>query len=150
MSKPSLLRIVSVAADVRPAESGALDEASAHEQAEHSRRLRIGLLQNGHNIVAVLPADIHLPDRVSQIARDMIIVEVQSQAHDTLEHVVLASRDARRRIVLFSPTRATPATSALRSPPSSRPTWWPASRPNVHYRKEVLDFLYTHHGQPQK
>ncbi len=102
MSKPPLLRIVIVAADALSAEPGALDEETAHEQAERSRSLRIGLLQNGYNIVAVLPADIYLPDRVSQIAPDMIIVDAQSQARDTLEHVVLASRDARRPIVLFT------------------------------------------------
>ena len=64
--------------------------------------LRIGLLENGYNIVAVLPVDVFLPERLAQIQPDMIIVDAQSQARDTLEHVVMATRDARRPIVLFT------------------------------------------------
>jgi response regulator NasT len=67
-----------------------------------SRSLRIGLLQNGCNVVAVLPADVFLPERLAQIGPDMIIVDAESQARDTLEHVVMATRDARRPIVLFT------------------------------------------------
>jgi response regulator NasT len=71
-------------------------------EAERSRTIRIGLLESGYNIVAVLPADVFLPDRLTQIAPDMIIVDAESQARDTLEHVVVATRDARRPIVLFT------------------------------------------------
>ncbi len=58
--------------------------------------------KNGCNIVAVLPADVFLPERIAQIGPDMIIVDAESQARDTLEHVVMATRDARRPIVLFT------------------------------------------------
>ena len=96
--KPSL-RIVIVAAEPSPdGPADDLDEA----QAERSRSLRIGLLQNGYNIVAVLPADVFLPERLAQIAPDMVIVDAESGARDTLEHVVVATRDARRPIVLFT------------------------------------------------
>jgi len=71
-------------------------------EAERSRTLRIGLLENGYNIVAVLPADAFLPERLAQIQPDMIIVDAESQARDTLEHVVVATRDARRPIVMFT------------------------------------------------
>ena len=92
-------RIVIVAPDtLQPA---ADDEAAALE-AERSRSLRIGLLQAGYNIVAVLPVDAFLPDRLAQIQPDMIIVDAESQARDTLEHVVMATRDARRPIVMFT------------------------------------------------
>ncbi|MDL2338095.1 MAG: ANTAR domain-containing protein [Pseudomonadota bacterium] len=97
--KPSL-RIVIVAPD-----SLAVDDPTdenAESQAERSRSLRIGLLENGYNIVAVLPADVFLPDRLAQIAPDMVIVDAESGARDTLEHVVVATRDARRPIVLFT------------------------------------------------
>lgn len=77
-------------------------DADAWWEAERSRSLRIGLLENGYNIVAVLPADLFLPDRLAQIAPDMIIVDAESQARDTLEHVVMATREARRPIVLFT------------------------------------------------
>jgi len=93
------LRIVIVAPDSLLADGS---DARAFSEAERSRTLRIGLLENGYNIVAVLPADVFLPDRLAQIAPDMIIVDAESQARDTLEHVVLATRDARRPIVLFT------------------------------------------------
>ena len=102
MAKPAVLRIVIVAAEALPPEPGADDEQAAQAEQERSRTLRIGLPENGYNIVAVLPADLYLPDRLAQIGPDMIIVDAQSQARDTLEHVVTASRDARRPIVLFT------------------------------------------------
>jgi len=99
MNPAAPLRIVIVAPDTLAADPR---DAHAEVEAERSRRLRIGLLQNGCNIVAVLPADVFLPDRVAQIAPDIIIVDAESQARDTLEHVVVATRDARRPIVLFT------------------------------------------------
>lgn len=99
MSASSDLRIVIVAPDTLAAHPA---DPLAEVEAERSRSLRIGLLQGGHNIVAVLPADVYLPDRLSQIGPDMIIVDAESQARDTLEHVVVATRDARRPIVLFT------------------------------------------------
>jgi response regulator NasT len=92
------LRIVIVAPELAPDGS----DPEAGTEAERSRTLRIGLLENGYNIVAVLPVDVFLPDRLAQIAPDMIIVDAESQARDTLEHVVMATRDARRPIVLFT------------------------------------------------
>ncbi len=78
------------------------DDADAVVEAARSRSLRIGLLADGYNIVAVLPIDAFLPDRISQIQPDMIIVDAQSEARDTLEHVVMSTRDERRPIVLFT------------------------------------------------
>ena len=74
----------------------------AISQAERSRSLRIGLLENGFNLVAVLPADTFLNERLTQLQPDMIIVDAESQARDALEHVVVATRDARRPIVMFT------------------------------------------------
>ncbi|WP_188382165.1 ANTAR domain-containing response regulator [Oxalicibacterium faecigallinarum] len=82
-----------------------LDEL-ALQQDERARALRIGLLEAGYNIVAVLPADLHLPDRVMQLQPDMIIIDAESDARDVLEHVVMATRDARRPIVLFTEDQA--------------------------------------------
>ena len=92
-------RIVIVAPDTLVPGSG--DDAAVLE-VERSRSLRIGLLQAGYNIVAVLPVDAFLPDRLAQLQPDMIIVDAESQARDTLEHVVVATRDARRPIVMFT------------------------------------------------
>jgi len=99
MSPTAATRIVIVAPDTLHPEPG--DELAALE-AERSRSLRIGLLEAGYNIVAVLPVDAFLPDRLAQIQPDMIIVDAESQARDTLEHVVMATRDARRPIIMFT------------------------------------------------
>lgn len=96
----STLRIVIVAPEnLNP---GPDEDTEALEEADRSRSLRIGLLEGGYNIVAVLPSDIFLPERIAQIQPDLIIVDAESQARDTLEHVVMATRDARRPIVLFT------------------------------------------------
>ena len=93
------LRIVVVAPDL-----AILDPNDEHalEQAERSRSLRIGLLENGFNLVATLPADVFLTERLAQLQPDMIVVDAESDARDALEHVVIATRDARRPIVMFT------------------------------------------------
>ena len=99
MTAAATLRIVVVAPDTLAADA---DDSAAESEAQRARWLRVGLLESGYNIVAVLPADVFLPERLAQIAPDMIIVDAESQARDTLEHVVMASREARRPIVLFT------------------------------------------------
>jgi response regulator NasT len=64
--------------------------------------IRIGLLENDFNLVASLPADVFLTERLAQLQPDMIIVDAESDARDALEHVVMATRDARRPIVMFT------------------------------------------------
>ncbi len=99
MTPSQSLRLVVIAPDFVESNSG--DEHS-WGLAERSRQLRIGLLENGYNIVAVLPADTFLDERLAQLQPDMIIVDAESEARDCLEHVVMATRDARRPIVLFT------------------------------------------------
>ena len=53
-------------------------------------------------MIAVLPADAFLDQRVQQLQPDLIIVDAESDARDALEHVVMATRDAPRPIVLFT------------------------------------------------
>ena len=93
------LRIVVIAPDLDVA-----DRADEHAvlQAERSRALRIGLLENGYNLVATLPADAFLAERLQQLQPDMVIVDAESEARDALEHVVWATRDAPRPIVMFT------------------------------------------------
>ena len=93
------LRIVVVAPDLAVA-----DPADRHAllQVQRSRALRIGLLQNNFNLVASLPADMYLGERLAQLQPDLIIVDAESEARDALEHVVMATRDARRPIVMFT------------------------------------------------
>ena len=99
MRSPQSLRLVVIAPDLLAA-----DEADDAVQAllERSRQLRIGLLENGYNIVAVLPADTYLNKRLTELQPDMIIVDAESDARDSLEQVVMATRDERRPIVLFT------------------------------------------------
>lgn len=93
------LRIVVVAPDLDIADT---DDEPAVRQADRSRSLRIGLLENGFNLIASLPADVFLSERISQLQPDLIIVDAESEARDALEHVVMATRDARRPIVMFT------------------------------------------------
>ena len=95
---PEMLRIVVIISDPELAEG---DEHSL-TQAERSRMLRIGLLEAGYNLVATLPADPFLTERLAQLQADLVIVDAESDARDALEHVVMATRDARRPIVMFT------------------------------------------------
>ena len=97
MNEP--LRIIVVAPDLTVEDPS---DEHAVSQVERSRSLRIGLLENGFNLVAVLPADAFLPERVHQLQPDLIIVDAESEARDALEHVVMATRDAPRPIVMFT------------------------------------------------
>jgi response regulator NasT len=93
------LRIVVISPDLAitdPSDTHAID------QAERSRSLRIGLLESDFNLVASLPADVFLTERLAQLQPDLIIVDAESDARDALEHVVMATRDARRPIVMFT------------------------------------------------
>ena len=93
------LRIVVVAPELVT-----LDEhdCDAITQAERSRSLRIGLLESGFNLVAVLPADSFLAERIDQLQPDIIIVDAESEARDALEHVVMATRDERRPSEMYT------------------------------------------------
>ncbi len=52
--------------------------------------------------MATLPADPFLTERLDQLQADLVIVDAESDARDALEHVVMATRDERRPIVLFT------------------------------------------------
>lgn len=93
------LRIVVISPDLDVCDP---EDTHALSQAERSRSLRIGLLENGFNLVAVLPADVFLTERLAQLQPDLIIVDAESDARDALEHVVMATRDERRPIVMFT------------------------------------------------
>ena len=97
--KHEALRIVVVAPDLDVQDTG---DDHAVSQAKRSRALRIGLLESGFNLIATLPADVFLSDRIHQLQPDLSIVDAESEARDALEHVVFATRDARRPIVLFT------------------------------------------------
>jgi response regulator NasT len=91
--------LVVIAPDLSMVET---DDEAALALIERSRQLRIGLLEGGFNLIATLPADTFLAERLAQLQPDMIIVDAESDARDSLEHVVMATRDAPRPIVLFT------------------------------------------------
>ena len=99
LQPPSSLRLVVIAPDLSMVDT---DDEAALALIERSRQLRIGLLEGGFNLIATLPADTFLAERLAQLQPDMIIVDAESDARDSLEHVVMATRDARRPIVLFT------------------------------------------------
>jgi response regulator NasT len=99
MTPSQALRIVVIAPDSLTPDA---EDTHAIEQAERSRQLRISLLENGYNIIAVLPTDTFLGERIAQLQPDMIVVDAESAARDALEHVVMATRAERRPIVLFT------------------------------------------------
>ena len=55
-----------------------------------------------HNVLPVPPEDPFLDGRVAQLQPDMVINDPESEARDSLEPVVMATRYARRPIVLFT------------------------------------------------
>jgi response regulator NasT len=104
MSRPASpshrkLRIVVVNTVVN---EGDEDDTAVAAQIRRSNALRIGLLESGYDLVASLPADFYLPERIAQLQPDMIIIDAESDARDVLEHIVIASRDERRPIVMFT------------------------------------------------
>ncbi len=96
MNDSRRLKIVVVNSLVAP--DGA-DEA-AIEQADRARALRIGLLENGYNILAALPPSDDLEAQIAKLQPDLIIIDEQSDA--ALQRVVAATANARRPIVCFT------------------------------------------------
>jgi response regulator NasT len=105
------LRIVVV--NTAPSDgAGELSASALQAQADRGAALRIGLLESGYDIVASLPADIFLPERIAQIQPDMIIIDSESDTRDVLEHIVIATRDEPRPIVLFTDDQTTSSMDA--------------------------------------
>ena len=103
------LRIVVVNTILHPGDE---NDAALQAQAARGNALRIGLLESGFDMIASLPADIYLPQRIAQLQPDMIIIDAESDARDVLEHIVIATRDERRPIVLFTEDQDTSSMDA--------------------------------------
>ena len=72
------------------------------ESPERSEVLREGLERGGHEVAAVLASPLELPRAVEKMRPDVIIIDTDSPVRDVLEHVVLATRDKPRPIVMYS------------------------------------------------
>ncbi len=77
-------------------------DAAHHRPAPRGAARVEGQRGAGDEVVAVLPASPDLDERIAAAAPDLIIVDAESGVRDLLEHVVLASRDTPRPIVLFT------------------------------------------------
>ena len=66
-----------------------------------ARALRAALAKADCEVVGVLASAIALLDQVEALAPDAIIVDTDSPTRDTLEHIVIVSRDRPRPIVMF-------------------------------------------------
>lgn len=105
-------------------------------EVERTRILRIALLEAGYNVVATLPGDRFLPERLAQIQPDLIVVDAESQGRDILEHVVMATRDERRPIVMLSDD---PDTSHVRRAIAAGVSAYVAAGTTAAQIKPVLD-----------
>lgn len=103
MTPPHSLRLLVIAPDL--AASDAADETDL-ALIERSRQRRIGLLAVGFKLIATLPADTFLRERLGQLQPGMIISDAESDARASLEHVVMATRDEQR------PSCCSPTTAA--------------------------------------
>lgn len=103
------LRIIVVNTIINPENE---DDAALRAQAGRAHALHAGLMEAGYDIVASLPADMHLPEKIAQLQPDMIIIDAESDARDVLEHIVIATRDERRPIVMFTESEDTRAMEA--------------------------------------
>ncbi|WP_295994405.1 ANTAR domain-containing response regulator [Rugamonas sp.] len=98
------LRIIVVRTVIGAADE---DDAALRAQAGRAHALHLGLVEAGYDIVASLPADMHLPAQIALLQPDMIIIDAESDARDVLEHIVIATRDERRPIVMFTESEDT-------------------------------------------
>jgi response regulator NasT len=92
-----MLAVITAAATVPD-----LHDEDGWAEADRLRVLVGGLRDAGYRVGAVLPADVDLHDRLTALAPDVLVVDAESGARDAIEHVVWASRDAPRPIVLFT------------------------------------------------
>jgi two-component system, response regulator / RNA-binding antiterminator len=79
-----------------------LADQDGWDEALRLRDLVHGLQVGGFHVAGVLGADARLPDKLAALAPDVLIVDAESGARDAIEHVVWATRDAPRPIVLFT------------------------------------------------
>ena len=96
-STPLRLAVITMAANVPD-----LSDEDGWAEALRLRALVRGLRDGGYEIAGVLGADAHLPEKLATLAPDVLIVDAESGARDAIEHVVWATQDAPRPIVLFT------------------------------------------------
>ena len=72
------------------------------ESSKRSTPLKQYLTAAGYEVVLRIPNISDLNGAVEKVRPDVIIIDTDSPSRDTLEHIVLAGRDAPRPIVMFT------------------------------------------------
>ena len=72
------------------------------EDSERRQILQQVLQQAGHQVVADVASTINMPNLVSKLQPDVIIIDTNSPDRDTLEHICVITQDAPRPIIMFS------------------------------------------------
>lgn len=98
VDRSELILVVITAATTLPE----LHDDEGWAEADRLHAIVAGLQGGGYRVAGVLPADAQLPERLAALAPDMLVVDAESGARDAVEHVVWATRDAPRPIVLFT------------------------------------------------
>lgn len=71
------------------------DQSDAHA-------ISAALTQAGYLVLGVRAGDVTLPEAVAHLRPDVIVIRADSGVRDVLEHIVIATRDARRPIAMFT------------------------------------------------
>lgn len=76
----------------------------ASERSDDALAIGTALGEHGHLVLGVRAGDATLPEVVARLNPDVVVVRSDSGVRDVLEHIVIATRDARRPIVMFTDT----------------------------------------------
>lgn len=66
------------------------------------------LAAEGHLVLGVRAGDASLPEAMARLKPDVVVVRSDSAVRDVLEHIVIATRDARRPVVMFTESNDRP------------------------------------------
>lgn len=72
------------------------------ETSEDALAISTALADAGHLVLGVRAGDATLPAAMARLKPDVVVVKTDSAVRDVLEHIVVATRDARRPIVMFT------------------------------------------------
>lgn len=72
------------------------------EGSDDALAISSALADSGHFVLGVRAGDASLPEAVARLRPDVVVVKSDSAVRDVLEHIVMATREARRPIVMFT------------------------------------------------
>jgi response regulator NasT len=72
------------------------------ETSDDAQTIASALADVGYLVLGVRAGDATLPEAMARLKPDVVVVKSDSAVRDVLEHIVVATRDARRPIVMFT------------------------------------------------